>query len=233
MNEGWATFWHYTILNTLYDEGKLTDGFMMEFLHSHSNVVYQPPVTKSYYSGMNPYALGFGMMSDIRRICEKPTDEDRQWFPELAGTPWLDTLHYAMRNFKDESFVAQYLSPKLIRDMRLFAVLDDENRSELEVSAIHNDAGYQYVRQALSRQYDINHREPNIQVWSVNTRGDRSLTLRHFRSDGRPLADGTDEILRHMARLWQFDVYLESVDDSGNVLQRYECVSENKYALRP
>ncbi|AMP07445.1 MULTISPECIES: SpoVR family protein [Collimonas] len=233
MNEGWATFWHYTILNTLYDEGKLTDGFMMEFLHSHSNVVYQPPVTKSYYSGINPYALGFGMMSDIRRICEKPTEEDYRWFPELAGTPWLETLHYAMRNFKDESFVAQYLSPKLIRDMRLFAVLDDENRSELEVSAIHNDAGYQYVRQALSRQYDINHREPNIQVWSVNTRGDRSLTLRHFRSDARPLAEGTDEMLRHMARLWQFDVYLESVDDSGNVLQRYECVSENKYVLRP
>ncbi|MCD8665777.1 SpoVR family protein, partial [Klebsiella pneumoniae] len=23
MNEGWATFWHYTILNHLYDEGKV------------------------------------------------------------------------------------------------------------------------------------------------------------------------------------------------------------------
>ena len=33
MNEGWATFWHYTLLNALYDEGKVTDGFMMEFLH--------------------------------------------------------------------------------------------------------------------------------------------------------------------------------------------------------
>ena len=29
MNEGWATFWHYTILNRLYDEGLVTDGFMM------------------------------------------------------------------------------------------------------------------------------------------------------------------------------------------------------------
>ncbi|MDC9523529.1 SpoVR family protein, partial [Pseudoalteromonas sp. Angola-31] len=43
MNEGWATFWHYTILNHLYDEGKLTDSFMLEFLQSHTNVVYQPP----------------------------------------------------------------------------------------------------------------------------------------------------------------------------------------------
>lgn len=232
MNEGWATFWHYTLLNTLYDQGRLTDGFMMEFLHSHSNVIFQPPVTKPYYNGMNPYALGFSMMSDIRRVCESPTDEDRQWFPDIAGSNWLDTLHYAMRNFKDESFVAQYLSPKLMRDMRLFSVLDDESRSELEVSAIHNQSGYQYVRQVLSRQYDLNHREPNIQVWSVNTRGNRSLTLRHFRSDGRSLGDSTNEMLRHMARLWQFDVYLESVDDHGYVVQRYECISDNRYALR-
>ncbi len=232
MNEGWATFWHYTLLNTMYDQGKLTDGFMMEFLHSHSNVVFQPPITKPYYNGINPYALGFSMMSDIRRICENPTEEDRQWFPDMAGSNWLDTLHYVMRNFKDESFVAQYLSPKLMRDMRMFAVLDDESRSELEVSAIHNQSGYQYVRQALSRQYDINHREPNIQVWSVNTRGNRSLTLRHFRSDGRSLGDSTNEVLRHMARLWQFDVYLESVDDSGYIVQRYECVSDNRYKLR-
>ena len=85
-----------------------------------------------------------------------------------------------MRNFKDESFIAQYLSPHLIREMRFFAVLDDDTRDALEVSAIHDDSGYQYVRQALARQYDMHHREPNIQVWSVNTRGDRSLTLRHF-----------------------------------------------------
>jgi spore cortex formation protein SpoVR/YcgB (stage V sporulation) len=84
MNEGWATFWHYTLLNTLYDQGRLTDGFMMEFLHSHSNVVFQPPITKPYYNGINPYALGFSMMSDIRRICENPT-EDREWFPDIAG----------------------------------------------------------------------------------------------------------------------------------------------------
>ena len=28
---------------------------------------------------------GFAMFSDIRRICEKPTDEDRAWFPEHRG----------------------------------------------------------------------------------------------------------------------------------------------------
>ncbi len=35
--------------------------------------------------GFNPYALGFAMMQDIERVC-RPDDEDREWFPEIAGT---------------------------------------------------------------------------------------------------------------------------------------------------
>ncbi len=116
MNEGWATFWHYTILNHLYDEGLVSEKFILEFLHSHTSVVAQPSYNSPYYSGINPYALGFAMFRDIKRICEEPTDEDREWFPDLAGTDWLDAVHFAMRNFKDESFISQYLSPKLIRD---------------------------------------------------------------------------------------------------------------------
>ena len=222
MNEGWATFWHYTLLNTLYDEGRLSDGFLMECLASHTNVVFQPPVTDPRYSGINPYALGFGMFCDLRRICEHPTEEDRQWFPDIAGSDWLATLDYAMRHFKDESFIGQYLSPRMMRDLRLFTIVDDATRSELEVAAIHDDAGYRRVREALSRQYDLNFREPNIQVWSVNLRGDRSLTLRHVRQNDRPLDDSAEEVIKHVARLWGFRVKLESVDAHERVMQHWE-----------
>ena len=215
MNEGWATFWHYTLLNHLYDEGKLTDGFMMEFLQSHTNVVYQPPFNSRHYSGINPYALGFAMFSDLRRICEHPTEEDRRWFPELAGSEWVKSLDFAMRNFKDESFIAQYLSPKLIRDFKLFAMVDDDQEDKLEVKAIHDDAGYRAVRQLLAEQYNLGNREPNIQVYEVNIYGDRSLTLRHYMHDRRPLGDSTPEMLRHVARLWGYPVKIESVDQDS------------------
>src|SRR6185312_7049465 len=194
----------YTILNKLYDEGVVGNGFMMEFLQSHTNVVYQPPVTSKYYSGINPYALGFAMMRDIRRICEDPTDEDRAWFPDIAGSDWLKALDFAMRNFKDESFIAQYLSPKLIRDFHFFAVLDDDNEEKLAVSAIHDESGYRYIRQKLAEQYNLGNREPNIQVWSVDNHGDRSLTLRHTEFQRRPLNQQAEEVLRHVARLWGF-----------------------------
>ncbi len=221
MNEGWATFWHHRLLNTMYDDGYLSDGMMIEWLKSHSNVIYQPPVGHRAYSGINPYALGFAMYTDLKRICEKPTDEDRHWFPDIAGSDWLPTLDHAMRNFKDESFVGQYLSPALMREMRLFTVLDDEKERELEIAAIHDEAGYRHVRESLARQYDLGSREPNIQVWSVNLRGDRSLTLRHTQHNGRPLHDGATEVLRHVARLWGFGVHLESVNNDGEVKKRW------------
>jgi stage V sporulation protein R len=221
MNEGWATFWHHKLLNTMYDDGYLSDGMMIEWLKSHTNVVYQPRVGDRGYSGINPYALGFAMYTDIKRICENPTDEDRHWFPDIAGKDWLETIDHAMRNFKDESFVGQYLSPNLMREFRFFSILDDEKEDELEVAAIHDDSGYRRVREALSHQYDLGAREPNIQVWSVNLRGDRSLTLRHAQHNDRPLHDGANEVLKHVARLWGFGVHLESVNGAGEVQRRW------------
>ncbi len=225
MNEGWACFWHYHIMNTLYDRGRVTEGFILEFLQSHTNVVAQPEFDSDYFSGINPYALGYAMMTDIKRICVDPDEEDRKWFPDIAGSNWQETLDFAMRNFKDESFVSQFLSPRLIREFKLFSILDDEQRTELEVTSIHNDAGYQYIRQALSNQYNLSMNEPNIQVYNVDTRGDRTLTLRHVPHKDIPLAKSREEVLKHLRRLWGFGVKLETLDAEGKVKSTDECAA--------
>jgi len=234
MNEGWATFWHYTLMHTLYDKGKVTDGFMLEFLQSHTSVVYQPPFDSPWYSGINPYALGYAMFQDIKRICENPTQEDKHWFPDFAGADWLDTLHFAMRNFKDESFILQFLSPKVIRDFKFFTILDDELDDEYEVTAIHDETGYRAVREQLARQYNLSIHDPNIQVWNVDIRGDRSLTLRHTPVDRVPLFEkDVNEVLKHVHRLWGFDIHLESVE-GDTTINTYHCpVSQSENALDP
>ena len=215
MNEGWATFWHYTILNTMYDKGYVTDRFMIEFLMSHSNVIYQPAYNSPYYNGINPYALGFAMFVDLKRICQNPTKEDKTWFADIAGSNWLETLHHAMRNYKDESFIAQFLSPKLIRDFHLFNLVDDEIKPELEISAIHNSSGYKMIRENLAAQYNLSNIEPNIQINDVDLRGDRSLNLKYISHNNISLDGGYNEVLKHMHRLWGFKVHLESEDNSG------------------
>ena len=70
------------------------------------------------------------MMHDIKRICEEPTAEDRDWFPDIAGNgDWRGTLMDAWANYRDESFILQYLSPALMRKFRLFQLSDEANES--------------------------------------------------------------------------------------------------------
>jgi len=220
-NEGAATFWHYTLLHELYDHGQVDDGFMLEWLSNHSDVVTQPAFESPAFHGINPYALGFAVYRDIRRICERPTEEDRHWFPRLAGSDWLEAIHFAMANFKDESLIEQYLSPKVIRDLRLFAVADDEgDRSRYEVRAIHNEQGYANVRQVLASQYRADAYTPPIQVVRFSAESDRALLLQHRVERGRLLdAASAEEILGYVKELWQFDVVLEEVDAEGNRLK--------------
>lgn len=222
MNEGWATFWHYQLLNTMYDRGLVTEGFILEFMQSHTSVIYQPPYDSPYYNGINPYTLGYSMFTDIKRICEAPTEEDKRWFPDIAGSDWLETVHFAMRNFKDESFILQFLSPKVIRDLKLFCILDDDQNPTIDVTAIHDDSGYQAVREALSAQYNLGNREPNIQIYEVDVRGDRSLTLQHQQFNRQPLHESSQEVLKHIHRLWGFDIHLHSVCDD-KVMQTFHC----------
>jgi len=220
-NEGAATFWHYTLLHELYDHGQVDDGFMLEWLSNHGDVVAQPSFDSKHYRGMNPYALGFAIYRDIRRICEHPTAEDRQWFPRLAGSPWVDAIHFAMSNFKDESLIEQYLSPKLMRDFRLFLLGDSEaDRSKYEVGAIHNEQGYMRVRQTLAAQYRPEVHTPPIAVTRYSADSDRALLLHHRVERGRLLDTASaEEVLRCVKDLWQFDVVLEEVDTDGQRLK--------------
>jgi spore cortex formation protein SpoVR/YcgB (stage V sporulation) len=214
MNEGCATFVHHYIMNGLYDRGQIGEGAILEFLHSHSSVVMQPNFNDSRYYGINPYALGFAMMSDIKRISEVPTPEDRDWFPAFAGKgDWRDVLKDAWANYRDESFIQQFLSPKVMRDLRLFSVRDKTEDSVYTVGSIHNEQGYRKLRTSLGRLYDLSTHQPDIQVVGTNLAGDRTLTLRHLRHRGIPLAASTKEgVLRHIKRLWGYNVVLEEVD---------------------
>ena len=223
MNEGCATFTHHRIMNRLHEKGQINDGAFLEFLHSHTSVVLQPGFDDRRFSGINPYALGFAMCCDIERICTKPTDEDREWMPDIAGNgDAYGTLRDIWANYRDESFVSQYLSPACIRDFGLFRVVDDEDDDEMEVAAIHDERGYRKVRRALSRHYDIAYRDPDIQIVDVDLAGDRKLILQHRVLDGVLLEeDDTTKVLQHVADLWGYDVKLVETDDSGDELAEH------------
>ena len=222
MNEGCATFVHYHVMNRLFDKGLLTEGAMMEFLHSHTSVVFQPDFDDPRFSGINPYALGFAMMRDVKRICEEPSDEDRAWFPDFAGNgDPMGTLRGAWANFRDESFILQFLSPHLMRTMRLFKLRNDTAQPHLLVTAIHNERGYRDVRKALAHQHDIAHVEPDVQIVDVDLAGDRKLIIHHRIANGILLDEADAKlVLRHIANLWGYEVKLLEVDAATEAVRK-------------
>lgn len=228
MNEGWACFWHYTLMYALHDEGLVTDEFMLEILKNHTDVIAQPAYDSPYFSGINPYCLGYNMYQDIRRICENPSNEEKKGFPLLANTDWLTSLDYAMRNYKDESFVSQFLSPQLMRDLKLFMLTDNDQEPEMFINAIHNEKGYGHVREALSSQYNLGSLDPDIQVFSIDLEGDRALTLHYTQHNRVPLNQNTEEVLRHLYTLWKFPVVLKTLNLEGEIIATYQCPPEDK-----
>lgn len=233
MNEGCATFVHYRIMTRLHEQGLITDGSFMEFLHSHTNVVTQPSFTDRRYNGINPYAIGHAMMEDIARIVREPTPEDRDWFPEIAGSgDEMAVLRDVWANYRDESFVSQFLSPHLIRQFGLFHVHDDSNAPTMKVEAIHDEKGYRQIRRILARQYDVAWRDPDIQVVDVDLAGDRRLVLHHRVVDGVLLeAEDAQRVLQHLANLWGYEVVLYAMEgDRGAVLDEITAQPSRAFA---
>jgi stage V sporulation protein R len=224
MNEGTATYVHYRIMTRLHEQGRISDGNFLEFLQSHTNVVFQPDFDDQRFSGFNPYALGFAMMQDIERIVVSPDDEDREWFPEIAGNgDAMGVLRNIWANYRDESFIGQFLSPRLMRQLRMFHLHDDpEEHAGVKVDAIHDDRGYRRVRRELAKQYDVGFIDANIEVVDVDLAGDRRLMLRHAVVKGAQLNEAdARRVLQHLADLWSYDVSLVEVDAADKVIKEY------------
>ena len=221
MNEGCATWVHQQIMMRLHETGQIDDAAFLEVLHSTSNVIMQPGFDHPAGGpGFNPYALGYAMMTDIARMCREPTAEDRAWFPDIAGNgDPLGTLRFGWANYRDESFILQFLSPKVMRDFRMFRLQDDTAEPTLLVDAIHDDDGYRGIRRSLARSYDPGLSDADIQVVDVDLSGDRQLRLEHRTHPGRLLAKKDAEAtLRQLAVLWGYEVRLMEVDANDAVL---------------
>jgi len=217
MNEGWATFWHHRLINDMYDAGQIDQGILLECLHSHTNVIRQPE-----FSRMNPYALGWAAWNEIKRVCEAPTPEDREYLPDIAGKDWLETFHEIMQNYRDESFLLQFLTPKLVRDFRLMNIQTREGLDHWVVSDTAGEQGFKAIRSQLAASYRLESYIPEISVVRYGRDSDRKLTLQYQSYSGRSLAEEEAAItMKHLRQLWGFEVTLEAVDQNGAMLKTY------------
>ena len=91
------------------------------------------------------------------------------------------------------------------------------------IGAIHNTEGYQMIRESLSKQYNLSQADLDIQVFSVDIEGDRTLTLHYIQQNNIPLGSTTDDVLKHIHSLWKFPVILKAIDAEGRINAEFCC----------
>lgn len=119
MNEGWASYWHYKILNCL----DLSDALHMEFIKRHNDVI-TPSLGR-----INPYHLGFEMFRDL---------EKRYGIEKIFEVRMME---------RDESFVRRYLTEELCYELNLFQYA--KKGKEYVVEEISDDIGWTEIRNTL------------------------------------------------------------------------------------
>ena len=119
INEGWASFWHYTICHDL----SLDDEHHLPFLKMHNAVI------RPHLGGLNPYHLGFVMFQDIK---------------ERYG---LEECFIARETCNDISFIRQYLTRDLAQKLGLFSW--SEKKEAYTVDEISDFDGWKEVRKHL------------------------------------------------------------------------------------
>ena len=145
----------------------------------------------------------------------------------------MAVLRDVWANYRDESFILQFLSPRLIRQFGLFHVLDDASEPNLRVQAIHDERGYRKIQRALARQYDVAWNTPDIQVVDVNLAGDRRLIV-HHRALNRVLLEERDArlVLQHLADLWGYDVLLKEIDPATDAVLKEHAATPRAGSCR-
>ena len=120
MNEGWASYWHYEILNKL----ELPQNLHMEFLKRHNQVI------RPHEGQINPYYIGFMI------------------FKNLLERYGRDKLFEVRSIERDESFIRRYLTYELCRDMNLFEYI--KAGEEYVISEISDEDGWKKIRDTLA-----------------------------------------------------------------------------------
>jgi len=196
MNEGWATYWHKRILDSL----DLPQELHLEFLVRHNQVV------RPFPGGLNPYHLGLRLWEDIQRRYDDPDPDEAQALgPDRPdGTSKLFEVRETDR---DVSFLRRHLTEKLLRELNLF---EYQTRGEdLVVSNVADEDGWRKVRDTLLQGVGMGSM-PVIKVVDSDYNQNRTLYLVH-EHDGRDLhLESAERTLAYAHRLWQREVALET-----------------------
>ncbi len=122
MNEGWASYWHHKILESL----DLPHDVQLEFMVRHNQVVCPHP------GSINPYHVGFVLW---HKIAEKHGDE---------------AIWAVRETDRDAAFLRRFLDAETMRELDLFSY--EPKGDKLVVAEVADDEHWENVKRKLIAQ---------------------------------------------------------------------------------
>jgi len=120
MNEGWASYWHYTLCHEL----ELPSSMHLPFIKMHNQVI------RPHVGGLNPYHMGFVIFKDIE---------------ERLG---IEECFIAREVSHDVAFIRQYLTRDLCEKLGLFS-FSEKRKAGITIDEIYDDDGWEVVKENL------------------------------------------------------------------------------------
>ena len=214
MNEGWASYWHHRILNSL----DLPADIQLEFIKNHNQVVCPHP------HSINPYHVGFWMwhylLSGLKAIRTKNhklfrgtyqkqpmTEREVEFFTRLGGADDPRGFMFEVRGSDtDPAFVRRFLTRELMEALGLYSYAPEGDKYVVDHTP---DEGAEELKRKLISQIGLNG-QPRIVITDADYNRRRELYLVHDH-DGRDLHLGyAERTLQHLYTLWGRRVLLET-----------------------
>lgn len=226
MNEGWASYWHSTIMTNYC----LRDHELVMYCDHHSGTLATSP------GRLNPYKLGIELFRDIERRwntgkhgieydrCED-MEQRRKWKtmepPEGRvvgkGSPGREKIFEVRSIYNDVTFIDAFLTPEFVDDQKLYHYRYDPNTGRMVV--VNRD--FHKIKQQMLYML-TNHGQPYIYVLDGNYRNRGELYLGH-RHNGIDLQiKFAVETLKNIQKLWGRPVHIQARIDDDLMLFSYD-----------
>ncbi|MBN1852734.1 MAG: SpoVR family protein [Pirellulales bacterium] len=213
MNEGWASYWHSTIMTRKGLQAK----DVIDYCSHHSGTLASAPTQ------LNPYKLGLELFRHI---------EDR-WNRGQFGKEWEECEDYQARKHwdtgtglgrekifevrrihNDLTFIDDFLTLEFVREYKLFQFGFNQSTEYYEIESRE----FPKVKQQLLANL-TNAGRPQIAVRDGNYMNRGELYLEHNYTGVELQIDYARDTLVNLQRLWNRPVHLETVfKDSATIL---------------
>jgi stage V sporulation protein R len=227
MNEGWASYWHSTIMI----HWGVTAANVVNYCDHHSGTLASSPTQ------LNPYKVGIELFRHIEDRWNRGAfgleydrcddSKKRQEWNTRAGLG-REKIFEVRRIHNDLTFIDEFLTLDFVREHKLFRFGYNPGTEAYEIESREFPKVKQQLLQSLT-----NRGQPTIAVLDGNYRNRGELYLQHTYMGVELQLDYANDTLEHLQQLWKRPVHLATVLQGKQAVLSYDGSEHQLETVEP